>query len=104
MAVVTERTTCYLNVSFKDKAGCPQAPVSCTWKAHDLESGKELQAETPIAPAGTVEIEIPPAVNVIQVHAKPYEIRLITIRAVYGAADEINAAYSYRVANLVKVI
>ena len=104
MAEVNEKTTAYLTVIFLDKSGNQEPPSSATWQVHDVESGEQMKAETPIDPiAAQVELTIPASVNAIVNAAKASERRRVTIKAVYGSDDGLNDQWEYSVKNLSKV-
>lgn len=100
METVNERSTAFLTVTFRDKAGALAAPDSVTWEAHDKASGTELQVATALTPASSIEVIIPASVNRMIDAASASEIRVITIKALYGADDGINSVYEYQVQNL----
>lgn len=100
METVNERSTAFLTVTFRDKTGALAAPSLVTWEAHDKASGTELQAATALTPASSIEITISASVNRMINAASGSEVRVITIKALYGADDGINSVYEYQVRNL----
>lgn len=98
--VVMEKSSAYLSVSFRDKAGAESNPASASWKAHDKASGRELQAETALPSGATVEITLPPSINTLVDTSKSFEIRVITVEALFGANDGVNQQFEYTVTNL----
>lgn len=103
LTAINEGTTCYLTVTFKDKAGVSSAPTSATWQAIDLGTGNELQAATALSVAASVEITIPASVNNVVNEDNPVETRRVIIKASYGSDDKLNGSYDYQVKNLSKV-
>lgn len=96
-----EETTAYLTVSFYDKAGALENPVSATWEAHDVKSGTELQSATALAPVGgQVEITIPTTVNTMVDPNLEEEVRRITVKALYSGVDGVNDKFDYTLVNL----
>lgn len=100
MAIVNELSTAYLTVTFFDKTGVVATPITVTWSAHDKSTGIEMQAETSLSPASSIEITIPKEVNAILFNRNVRETRLITVKATYGNNESINSYYEYTVANL----
>ena len=99
-AIVPEKTTSYLTVSFFDKNGLPVTPTTVTWRAIDVGTGNVLKTETSITPGTAVEIAIGATVNLIVTAANEEETRRIIIHATYGTSDELNDQYDYIVKNL----
>lgn len=100
MPSVNEKTTSYLTVTFKDKAGAQVAPASATYRIDCLTTGTAIKVETALAPAAQIEITITPTENRIVVAANARESRRVTVVGVYGAADQVTAHYDYDVENL----
>jgi hypothetical protein len=100
---ITEGSTAYLSVSLKDKAGALAAPASLSYSLTCMTTGAVLRQDVPLAPASQVEITLTPADNAIQSQANLYEIRRVTVKAGYGAADALNEEYEYQVKNLTGV-
>lgn len=100
---INEGTTGYLTINFKDKDGALEAPASATYRIDCLTNSQEIKTDTDITPiASSVEIELTATDNAIIDQAKPYEKRLVTVKASYGADDKINEEYEYNVINLPK--
>ena len=95
-----ERSTAWLTVSFKDKAGALAAPASANYRVDCLTTGTAIRAETALTPASSIEITLTPGDNAIVAAANVRETRRVTIKAAYGAADEIKDQYDYVVENL----
>lgn len=101
---VNERSTAYLTVTFRDKAGAAQAPASATYRIDDVGSGQPVRGDTAItAPGSTVEIVLTDEDNAIRNAAASYERRRVTVTAEYGAGEAVRAEYAYRVINLLGV-
>lgn len=104
MERVKERSTAYLTVTFRDKAGAAQAPTSATYRIDDAGSGAEVLGNTAIgAVAASVELTLPPSVNALLTAANPSEFRRVTVVALYGADDAVRDEYVYEVINLAGV-
>lgn len=98
---VPEQSTCWITVSFFGKDGSPATPNSATWQIIDVDSGTEMLAEAAIGGLGSsVELQVPPAANVIQDDTLSEETRRLIIKSTYGASDEYNKSYDYIVENL----
>ncbi len=101
---VNERSTAYLTVTFRDKAGAAQAPASAAYRIDDVGSGQPVRGDTAIsAPGSAVEIVLTTADNAIRNAAAGYERRRVTVTAEYGAGEAVRAEYVYRVINLAGV-
>ena len=98
--VVKERTTAYLTVTFRDKAGTAVAPAAATYSVYDMTTGTEIRAATAISPAPSVEITLGATDNAIQNPGNARERRRVTVRATFGADDELNDEFEYYVQNL----
>ena len=94
---VNEKSTAYLSITFKDKAGASEAPASATYQIDDVITGQAIRASTPITPiAAQVEITLAPADNVILLAAgKVLEYRRVTVIGVYNAGDQVTDEYIY---------
>lgn len=100
---INEGSTGYLTVTFLDKNGLAAAPVSATYRIHDVLSGTEIRAETAITPiAAQVEITLTPADNTLVNEVNSSEPRRVTAVAVYGQADGVKADFVYEVKNLAR--
>ena len=99
MPTVTEKSTGYLTVTFKDKAGAQQAPASASYRIDCLTTGTAIKAETALIAAGSVDITITPTDNRIIAAANVRESRRVTVSAIYGAADEVHDQFDYDVEN-----
>ena len=100
---INEDSTGYLTVTFLDKNGVAAAPVSATYRIHDVLSGTEIRAETAINPvAAQVELTLTPADNTLVSEANSTEPRRVTVVGVYGHADGVKADFVYEVKNLAK--
>ena len=104
LLTIPEETTSYITVTFLDKDGAAAAPASATWEAIDVDTGTVMKTSTAITPiAASVEITIPPAVNVIVDESKRLEMRRIIVKASYGASDKVNDQYDYLIKNVSQV-
>lgn len=97
---VNEKSTSYLSVTFKDKAGAAAAPASATYRIDCLTTGTAIKADTALAPAGSVEITITPTENRIVTSGNARERRRVTVTANYGASDSVSEQYDYDVVDL----
>ena len=97
MPKVNEGSTAYLTVIPKDKNGAAQLPTSATWKVHDGRSDNEIQAETALTPGTSMEITLTPAINTLLDRSVEFEMRVVTVKAIYGVDDAVTGAYEYQV-------
>lgn len=98
---VNEESTAYVTIQFFDKNDVLAQPTSATYLIHDSHSGRVMRASTALVPTGgVVEVTIEPAENAILNTDLPSEIRVLTTNAVYGADDELNDEFRWRVINL----
>ena len=104
MEQVNERSTAYLTVTFKDKAGAAQQPTAASYRIDDVATGQEIRDDTAITPAAsTVEITLTPADNAMVSATRPIEVHALTVTATYGDADAVRGVYLFEVANLMAV-
>ena len=101
MAEVDEQSTAYLTTTFRDKAGVAAQPTSAHYVIHDGDSDTEIRASTTLTvSAGVVEITLNKADNTMNDSSKVTETRKVTVVGLYGAGDEINKVFKYRLNNL----
>lgn len=104
MKRVNEKSTAYLTVTFRDKAGAAQAPTGAKYRIDDVTGGQAVRGDTEIAsPASTVELTLTVADNTMKNGAAATEQRRVTVVAEYGAGDAVTAEYIYEVINLAGV-
>lgn len=100
MEQVNEKSTCYLTVSFKDKSGAAAVPSTATYRVDDLGSGAQIVGDTSLTVASSIEITLGQSINTMIGAGLASETRRVTVKAVYGAGDTVNAQYDYSVVNL----
>lgn len=100
---VYEGNTAYLTVAFTDGDGVAALPTAVTWQCHDIKTGEELQAETAVTPATSVEITIPPSVNTLANADEQRETHRVTIKATYGDDDQATGKYDFVVVGLTAI-
>ena len=100
MATVNEKTTAYVAVKFYDKAGALAAPSSVTWRLDCMTNSQQIADWSSISPASEIEITVGFALNAIINQANDTERRVVTVRAVYGASDELHSEFVYILQNL----
>ena len=98
-SVVNEGSTAYLTVDFLDKVDAAAAPTSISYRIDDAQSGAEVRADSAVAAASQIEIELTVADNTL-LGAGDVETRVVTVTATYGADDEVSDNYFYDVKNL----
>ena len=98
---VNERSTAYLSVSFRDRAGALQAPAAISYRVDDEATGAPIRAETLIAaPASEVEIVLTAADNAMVAPRLAVERHVVTVVGSYGDDDQVTAQFVYEVLNL----
>lgn len=100
MEQVNERSTAYLTVTFKDKAGAAQQPTAASYRIDDVATGTEIRADTPLTPGTSVEITLTTADNAILSPRLEVEKHVVTVTGTYGENDAVRAQYVYEVVNL----
>lgn len=100
MDTVNEQSTAYLTVEPLDKAGAAEAPASATYRIDCLTTGTPIRDDTALTPSAAMEIVLTPTDNRICTQANRSEHRQVTVTAIYGAGDQVNGVFDYRVANL----
>ena len=104
MQRVNEKSTAYLTVTFRDKAGAAQAPAAANYRIDDLTSGQQVREETEIAsPTSTVELTLTVTDNTLLNPLAATEQRRVTVVGEYGAGDAVRSEYIYEVVNLAGV-
>ena len=103
-AAVNERTTAYLKVAFRDKAGALAAPSGVSYRIDCLTTGQSVRPDTAVAPASEVEITLTADDNAMRSAGNVAESRRVTVVATYGSsADQVTAEHDYAVKNLMFV-
>ena len=100
MEQVNERSTAYLTVTFKDKAGAAQQPTAASYRIDDVATGTEIRADTSLTPGTSVEITLTTADNAILSPRLEVEKHVVTVTGTYGENDAVRAQYVYEVVNL----
>ena len=104
MERVNEKSTAYLSVTFRNKAGAAQAPATATYRIDDVATGQTVRGDTDIGtPDSTVELTLTVDDNTLKNAIAAAEQRRVTVVAEYGAGDAVRAEYIYEVVNLVGV-
>lgn len=103
MDIVNEKTTAYITVAFIDKTGAPAVPATITYSTKCKATGAEIKTNVAVPPAASIEIILDALDSTIQNSTNKQEDKLLTVRASYGANDECNSDYTWRVKNLSSV-
>lgn len=104
MERVNEKSTAYLSVTFRNKAGAAQAPATARYRIDDVATGQPVRAETEIAETGsTVELTLTVDDNTLKNPLGATEQRRVTVVAEYGTGDAVRSEYIYEVVNLAGV-
>lgn len=98
----SELSTAWLTVTFYDKTGAAAVPVSASYRIDCRTTGTPIRAETAltITAEPSVEITLTPEDSQIISDVNKREIRTVTVKAVYGAGDQIYSEYDYFAENL----
>lgn len=103
MEEINEKSVAVLTLLFKDEDGALITPSSTSYRLDDKASGASILAPTAIVPVdGMYDVIITAAQNAILDNTKSYETKVVTVSWTYGTGDA-NAAYEYKVKNLLKV-
>lgn len=104
MERVNEKSTAYLTVTFRNKAGAAQAPTSAKYRIDDVTTGQQVRGDTDIAsPDSTVEVTLTVDDNTLKNPIAAAEQRRVTVTGTYGDGDEVRAEHIYEVLNLAGV-
>jgi hypothetical protein len=104
MTFVNEKTSLILTLEFTDEDGLPIIPDSGTYRIDDVESGVEVQVDTPFDPgASTFDIEIAYTKNVIINSVSSSERKRVTITILYNTDKQCTTEFIYSVKNLTKI-
>jgi len=104
MQRVNEKSTAYLSVTFRDKAGAAQAPATAQYRIDDVATGQLVRVDTAISsPGSTVELTLTVDDNTMKNPIVAAEQRRVTVTAEYGAGDAVRSEYIYEVVNLAGV-
>jgi len=104
MERVNEKSTAYLTVTFRDKAGAAQAPATATYRIDDVATGQPVRSDTDISePGSTVELTLTVADNTLKNPIAAAEQRRVTVTGEYGNGDAVRSEYVYEVVNLAGV-
>jgi hypothetical protein len=77
------------------------AHKSCTLKR--ASSLKDVKVDTSVPSASSIEIEMLATDTAIIDQSNATERRLVTVKATYGAGDDVNDEYEYDIENLCKI-
>ena len=104
MERVNEKSTAYLTVTFRDRAGAAQAPATAKYRIDDVATGQSVRSDTDIsAPDSTVELTLTVTDNTLKNPIAAAEQRRVTVTAEYGSGDAVRSEYIYEVINLAGV-
>ena len=104
MERVNEKSTAYLSVTFRDKAGAAQAPASAKYRIDDVATGQSVRSDTDLdSPGSTVELTLTVDDNALKNPIAATEQRRVTVVAEYGNGDAVRSEYIYEVINLAGV-
>ena len=104
MERVNEKSTAYLTVTFRDRAGAAQAPASAKYRIDDVTTGQQVRSDTDISlPGSTVELTLTVDDNTLKNPIAAAEQRRVTVTAEYGSGDAVRSEYIYEVINLAGV-
>lgn len=100
---LNEGSTARVLLTFLTVTAAQEAPSSFSWRI-DTEAGLPVVAlTTEGSPLAQHELYLTPAQVAIQDDDLEVEGHILTVMAVYGATDGVNATYKYGVRNLSQV-
>jgi hypothetical protein len=102
--VINERTTAYLTVDFRDKAGELTIPTSSQYCLDCLATGTVIREFDDLPVDSSVEITLTPDDNSILDDTNDYETKRVTVKATYGIDDEVTNEFLYNVKNLEAIL
>lgn len=100
MDIVNEKSTAYITVAFTDKTGAAAVPATVTYSTKCKTTGTAIKTNISVTPAASVEIVLDALDSAIIDPTHLVEDKLLTVKTTYGASDECNAEYIWRVKNL----
>jgi hypothetical protein len=102
---INEKTSCTVQVTFKDEDGVLIVPESITYRIDDVASGTEILDDTSVAvPDSTINIEITSDQNKILDETNDNEERVVTVEFDYSDGEKHGTSeYRYKILNLLKV-
>lgn len=111
MDKITEESTGWLTITFQDKTGTNQAPVSAEYRI-DSSLGEEIRSWTEISdPQAEHELTLVPEDNRIvdpvddleENSLGGWQTNIVTVKAIFGNNDERNETYKYKILDLGKI-
>ena len=101
MNSVNEKSTAYVEATFKDKDGVNAAPTAARYRIDCVTTGTAVKGWTAISSPGEVEeITIKPDDVAIITDGNAEEIKRVTVEATYGTDDSVYEQYDLTVKNL----
>ena len=102
IGVVQEGSTSWVTVTFYDRDGVAQVPVTADYRIDDRTSDTEILDWTPLTPGSSIEIVITAAQNAFLDQNNEEEVREVSVRATTGpgGAYSLNGSTFYKIANL----
>lgn len=105
--VFNEKSTRFVNLSFKDEEGNAVPPISpTTYTLHDEETGNIINGREDVdVPnlASSIFLELEPDDNVIIDTSKKFEVHVLTVKWTYNTDKKDNQEFRFNVENLTKV-
>lgn len=100
MDIVNEKSSSYVTVDFTDQTGAAAIPAAITYSTKCKTTGIAIKTNIAVTPASSITIKLDALDNAIQTTTNQSEDKLLTVHATYGASDECNDEYVWRVKNL----
>ena len=106
VSVINEGSTAYLTVSFLDRHGNAETPISISYRVDCRTTGQQMLGDTSVSPDDSVLLTIRPAANAINDDENEAERRVVTVTAVYAVdgsnnpTDADTREFEYEVRNL----
>jgi len=102
MITVPEGSTAWLTATFKNRQGANEMPASAEYRI-DTAEGTEIRPWTAVPNlAEAVEIVLTPEDNQLLEFSR-FQTNVVTVHATFGANDERNEPYFYKIRNLINI-
>jgi len=98
--IVNEGTSFEVQADFTDASGAPVTPTTVEYRVDDIFTGKEIRTWTSLTPAESVTVPIAPEDTAILNDDRAEEQRTVTIKAPYGASEQITESIDFAIKNL----
>lgn len=101
MPEVNEKSTAYVEATFRDKDGTNAAPTGARYRIDCLTTNTQVKDWTTISsPVAVEEITVKPSENAIISSGNAQEVKRVTVEGTYGVDDSVYEQYDITVLNL----